>query len=506
MKSGTLEARSRAESTAASDVVGSRDNIGLLAAIINLGILIELFSMDAPALIVAPFLLFSLAGLSVPVALRYVREGRLVATPALILYALMMLYTAPVIVTDMLFDYAAFRPLAHSALILVVALNGVVIALLACDRPGPSPEAARWIERHQWPFCLAAYGLLGVAAVWLAFVFGSLAELNQYLFETNYYGKHIYFEGKGYQGLFVVCFELAGVLSTLALAVPRAARTCPWPLTAGAMALVALATINQGYRTTIVLVACQYLVARSLWTGTGVRVVTLGIVAGVLAPAFLMWAFIRHNISSGDIFDLEGIRALLASANWMNIHESEIGVTLINGGHLLSLLESGEWHYRWGETLVLDPLMALIPRAFWAERPDSLQIAFTRVVDPTYAEGGTMSFSFSLEGFLNFGIIGAAAWSGLLACFLIELRRWVERAAGRNALVTCLAMTVLYAQVWFYIRDDFGDLVRRAAIAMCIALGTGWSVRAVVELFRSPVAPVAAESRRSLPTTTQSPV
>src|SRR5206468_1154008 len=122
-------------------------------------------SIDASAPVVAPFLLLSLAGLSVPIALRYVRGGRLVATPALILYALMMLYTAPVIVTDLLFDYAAFRPLAHSALILVVALNGVVIALLACDRPGPSPEAARWIERHQWQLCLSAYGLLGAAVV-----------------------------------------------------------------------------------------------------------------------------------------------------------------------------------------------------------------------------------------------------------------------------------------------------------------------------------------------------
>jgi hypothetical protein len=466
----------RTPSTALTPAAPRREEarpLGLSAAVANLGLLLLIHALDAPPGFVASFLLATFAGLAAVVARRYVAAGRLVATPALILFLLMNLYTIPVVVADLSLDYPEYQRLARPALILTEALNGVGVVLLAFDRPGPSPSLARLLERGQWRLCFVSYALLGAGTALFAVNFRSLSEIYSYVFETTYYQKHIFFEGKAYLGLFSLCFELAGLLAAVGLAVPPAAGRWPRALHALALTAVVLATVNHGYRTAIVLIFCMHLVARSFWAGRGSRVTVLALAVGVLAPTFLAWAYVRDHISSAGIFDVRGIAALAANSNWANVQESEIGVTLKNGGHLLALLDCGEWHYQWGATLLLDPLIAVVPRAVWADRPDALQIAFTRAVDPSYAEGGTMSFSFALEGYLNFGVVGAVVWSGLLAYVLVRLGRGAEAAASRGDWVACLLAMVACAPAWFYIRDDFGDLVRRCLILLLLTALAG---------------------------------
>jgi hypothetical protein len=219
---------------------------------------------------------------------------------------------------------------------------------------------------------------------------------------------------------------------------------------------------------------------------------------GVLAPTFLAWAHIRSFVSSGDLVNTADIQQHLSESEWTDLHTSEISAGLTNLQSLLGLLETGAWDFRWGETFLVDPLIALVPRAIWPDRPDALQIVFTHAVDPSYPEGGTLSFSFVLEGYLNFGIVGAAAWGALIARGLVALRKGAEAAAREGRLFACLVIVVLQAQAWFYIRDDFGDLVRRSLIMVGMTAAAAAGVRAVGRReARAVVRPGAASARRA---------
>ena len=120
---------------------------------------------------------------------------------------------------------------------------------------------------------------------------------------------------------------------------------------------------------------------------------------------------------------------------------------------------------------MVDPFFSLVPRAVWPERPDPLPIAFTTTVEPDYPEGGTRGFSFAAEGYLNWGLAGAVAWSALpdVAARLAAGRRGPE-CGERRRLLTVVAVLLVDVGVWFYIRDDFAGIVRRSVIAVVLAV------------------------------------
>jgi hypothetical protein len=446
----------------------------------NAGALLLLFAMDASPELLAPLFVATFTAILVLPVFRYIRHGRIVATPALILLGLMALYTMPALLSDLVGNYDSYRELARSGLLLTITLNGVALVVLALDRPRPRPALAGWIEGNHRFLTVPSYVLIVVGLVWLVLNFHSLNSIYDYLFNNTYLEKHNYFRGAAALGLFTVCFELAGMLSALALAIPPARRGHALVVDLVPMGLMVVFMMNQGCRASIVWIVCQYFVARSFWPRAGVPIPMLLGVVGALAPIFLVWAHIRNEISGEGVFDTQEIGYRINNSDWMNLHESEISVVLTNGRHLLNLVETGTWDYRWGETMLLDPLYALIPRAVWPDRPDVIQVAFTHAVDPSYPEGGTLRFSLVLEGFLNFGIAGAFVWSALVAWCLVALLDAAERQARAREWWRCLAIFVVNAHLWYYFINDLGDTARHCFIVLVLLGVTASPVRAAM--------------------------
>jgi hypothetical protein len=463
-----LELDQRLES--AEDVRDGLTNpVTLLSQIvlaISMGLLLFLFAADASPALLAPILMTSYGVTIALTCIHYIEHGRILATPAFILFGILVLYTVPVVFFDMIMNYPSYCELARSGLLMAIAMAIVAFMLLAFDRPRPLPGLARWVETRHLLLRQTSYVLMAIGWVWLFLSFQSFSALYKYLFESSYYEKHIYFEGSAALGMFSICFELAGMCAALAIAIPAARRQYGRALDLVPLLMLFLFMVNQGKRSSIVWVFCQYFVARSFWPRSGIRITTLAAWLSVLAPMFLIWAFVRINISTEGLFNTHELGKRVEESDWTNLHESEIACNVSNGRHLLELLDSGTWNFRWGSTMMLDPIIALIPRALWPDRPDALQIAFTRAVDPWYPEGGTLAFSFVLEGYLNFGIFGTIAWSALVAWSLIGLLDVAERKAQEGSWLLCLGILILNSQIWFYIRDDFGDLIRHCFVVL----------------------------------------
>lgn len=123
----------------------------------------------------------------------------------------------------------------------------------------------------------------------------------------------------------------------------------------------------------------------------------------------------------------------------------------------LSLLLSNEasWRpYKYGETLLWDLQRAVIPGTVlkWGPNPGSWfnQEYFPEVV----AKGGGRGFTLVGEGYMNFGVIGAMLWLGLLGLSA----RWLYRMSSRKIMwqIVYIASMPLFA---FITRSDFSILI-----------------------------------------------
>ena len=271
---------------------------------VSLGTLLAPFAFEASPPVLAPFLLIAQATVLLLVGLAYVEDGRVQATPALVLFAIMALYTVPVTVSFALLDFPAFAALARSALVMTAALTGMGVVLILFDQRGPASPIADLIERHQRTLRAGSYALLAIGTVWLVLLFPSPSSLYSYLFATTYLEKHNFFEGRGLLAEFLMCYELAGLLAALTLAIPSARRTCSasWICCTGAddadLDQSGLSVVDRAG-------VLPYFAARSFWPRNGFRIWVLTAYLAVLTPSFLIWAHLRNFISTDGIFATE---------------------------------------------------------------------------------------------------------------------------------------------------------------------------------------------------------
>lgn len=444
--------------------------IGLAVLGLTLAVLIGAFAFGVSEAAARWLVPISYAASIFVVVPHYVRAGRLVATPALILFALVALYQVPVFFNVMAVSPWDFAQLEFAFLMLGMALASIGIVLLLCDHAAAQPSVGAAVVRLQQSITLVAYVLLLIGGAWMLAAFGSPGAAADYALNTTYYEKHVYFEGRAVLGQFTMCFETAGLLAGMSAAVPREHRRVPLIVNAVPLLAMVIVSTNQGYRSPIMLALCAFLVVRSLWERSGVRVMTIALGAGGLAPVFLLWAYVRPLISSDAITDIRAIQARASIVNWWDLRDSELMTMVSNAADLVRLLNLGRWNYKLGETLFLRPFEAMIPRALWPSRPDALQIEFTKAVAPDYPDGGTISCSFILEGYVNFWLVGAVLWSAAVAWFLTRSPKLAATASERGRPWQVLLVLVGNTVMWFYIRDDFGDLVRRLGITLAVVL------------------------------------
>jgi oligosaccharide repeat unit polymerase len=398
----------------------------------------------------------------------YYRRGRVLFTPGLVLFGLVVLYSLPIAIYAALVDPVLFEMLGPALLMLAMGMLSIAIVLALTDRPEESPQLARGIADNQTLLCVVSYLLTALGVLWMFAVFRSLSGILNYAGQMTYYEKHVQFQGSAVLGMFTLCFELAGIVASILAAVPKAERRVPLLVTLVPIGIMVLVVTNRGYRAPLILALCSHVVASSAWRDGGVRLRTLLFGALVLTPTFLLWAHLRYHISSANVFDLDELSRVATASNWTDLTDSELSIMAINAERLLRLIDTGAWDFRWGETMFLEPINALVPRTFWQNRPDTIQILFTKTVAPDFAEGGTVSFSFILEGYLNFGTAGVLLWSGLLALAVVGVRKWMTDLMADGRFASGLFVFNMMTVLWFYIRDDFSDLLRRAIIVSVI--------------------------------------
>ena len=402
------------------------------------------------------------------VGARYVRNGKVVFTPGLVLLGLVLLYSVPIGTYALVVEPRVFATLGPALLMQAMGALSIVIVLTLTDEVSHSPSLAKAITDHQGLICLVSYLLTAFGVVWAFAVFRSVSGIMAYATQTSYFEKHVRFQGAAVLGMFTLCFELAGIFAAITASIPKHVRRVPLVVVLAPALLMVIVVTNRGYRSPLVLALGAYVVAVSSFEGGGVRLRTLALGALLLTPIFLLWAFVRVHLSSGNILNFDEISRVATASNWTDITDSELAIMAVNGERLLRLIDTGAWDFRWGETIFLDPINAMVPRALWRDRPDTIQILFTRAVAPDFAEGGTVSFAFILEGYLNFGTAGVLFWSALVAFAVVGMRKWLTVLMADGRFARGLFVFNLTTVLWFYIRDDFSDLLRRAIIVTAI--------------------------------------
>jgi len=169
---------------------------------------------------------------------------------------------------------------------------------------------------------------------------------------------------------------------------------------------------------------------------------------------------------------------------------------MINDGLLLNIFTSDAWRYYLLHIFVtfenfialldvtpsylpfdfgfnlIQPIVQIIPRAFWADKPADVGNILRAVIYPDLP-GGT-PFTFLGNLYLAFGFVGIVAGMTLLGFLLRVLYEYVSRRVEREEIVLLygLAMSELFLMLW---GEYLGAVTSFLEISLPLVIGMKWA-------------------------------
>jgi len=198
-----------------------------------------------------------------------------------------------------------------------------------------------------------------------------------------------------------------------------------------------------------------------------IRFISLLIMLVIFMIGFIVWR--QGMIESGGMINDALLLNIFTSDAW-RYYLLHIFVTFENFIALLDVTPS-YLPFDFGFNLI-QPIVQIIPRAFWADKPADVGNILRAVIYPDLP-GGT-PFTFLGNLYLAFGFIGIVAGMTLLGFLLRALYEYISRRVEREEIVLLygLAMSELFLMLW---GEYLGAVTSFLEISLPLVIGMKWA-------------------------------